>query len=219
MKRSQAAKQNELDGTIYLLGAGASYASPAPEARLPLQQGFFAHIGKSGFGPLLAEIFRLMSYSPLAEWLIANGYGDEARPYRRLGTDWDLNIEDFYSQIEADPVLGFSRRSQCLKLLDKIVFASVSMPTEALRNSPERACPYHRSLAEQLLPGDTIVSFNYDSLVDDALLAFCPHWHPLTGYGIQFDDVLGGTLSGKQFILDSDVTLLKPHGSVTFSYL
>jgi len=36
-------------GTVYILGAGASYISPAPEAKLPLQKGFFACIAASNF--------------------------------------------------------------------------------------------------------------------------------------------------------------------------
>jgi hypothetical protein len=67
-------------------------------------------------------------------------------------------------------------------------------------------------------PGDTVISFNYDSLIDNAMLHFCPHWHPITGHGLKFDDVLGGGPPNKSKVFPSGVTLLKPHGSVTFRY-
>ena len=38
-------------GTLYILGAGASYISPLPEAKLPLQKGFFPCIFASDFVP------------------------------------------------------------------------------------------------------------------------------------------------------------------------
>jgi hypothetical protein len=55
-------------------------------------------------------------------------------------------------------------------------------------------------------------------LIDDALQHYCRLWHPLTGYGFAFDEVLGGGPPNKRTVCSSSVLLLKPHGSVTFRY-
>lgn len=202
---------------VYLLGAGASYASPAPEVRIPMQRGFFAHIAASGFPPL-GIVLDLFMQPPIREWLIASGYGTPNDPSARLRNDQNLYLEDFYSEIENDGHVSDNVRVKIIHILDQIVFEAISVPVTALRNHPERTCPYHRALIEHLKPGDTIVSFNYDCLIDDALLYYCDYWHPLTGYGFRFDDVLGGTVSGKAKTFQSRVLLLKPHGSATFRY-
>ena len=204
-------------GTIYILGAGASYISPAPEAKLPLQKGFFAHIAASSFVPQQMVLESFMQ-EPLRKWVIKNGYGEPYDPNSRLTNDFNINLEEFYSEIEADNEIAFDEKNEILKFLDRIIFESIAIPITILRNNPDKSCPNYRTLVRLMKPGDTIINFNYDCLVDDALLYFCPYWHPVTGHGFKFDDIFGGAHPHKSKIVPSQVLLLKPHGSVTFRY-
>jgi hypothetical protein len=204
-------------GIVYVLGAGASYISPSPEARLPLQKGFFACIAASNFVPQKMALEGFMQ-QPFKQWLHRKGYGEPYDPNSRLTNDFKINLEEFYSEIERDNEINNDEKARILKILDRIIFESISVPITALRNDPHKSCPNHRALIRLIKPGDTILNFNYDSLADDALLHFCPHWHPVTGHGFKFDDVFGGALPNKAKVFQSQVMLLKPHGSVTFRY-
>lgn len=204
-------------GTVYILGAGASYVSPAPEARLPLQNGFFASIAASKLVPQQMVLEGFMQ-QPFKQWLLKKGYGEPYNPNSRLTNDFMINLEEFYSEIETDIGINGDDKTEILRILDRIIFESVSIPICALRNNPNKSCPNHRALAGLIMPGDTIINFNYDCLADDALLHFCPSWHPLTGHGFNFNDVFGGAPPDKAKIFQSKVLLLKPHGSITFRY-
>lgn len=204
-------------GSVYILGAGASYASPAPEARLPLQKGFFACIASSDFTPQKMVLESFMQ-QPMLQWTLKAGYGKPYDPSSRLTNDFDINLEEFYSEIENDRNVADDIKTEILKILDRIIFEAIAFPVAALRNHPEKACPYHKSLVERLKPGDTIINFNYDCLADDALLHYCNYWHPVPGHGFRFDDIFGGALPNKARIFQSQLLLLKPHGSVTFRY-
>ncbi|MBT7153834.1 MAG: hypothetical protein HN945_15470 [Deltaproteobacteria bacterium] len=87
-----------------------------------------------------------------------------------------------------------------------------------MRQHREKTCFYHKYLAKKLRSGDSVVSFNYDSLIDDAMLYYCSGWHPLTGHGVEFDEVYGKIVPKKAAPFKSSMLLLKPHGSVTFRY-
>ena len=204
-------------GTVYILGAGASYISPAPEAKLPLQKGFFAHVEASNFIPQKMVLESFMQ-RPLLDWILRNGYGKPYDPDSRLTNDFNINLEEFYTEIENDSKINSVERVEILKILDRIIFEIIAFPIVALRNEPEKACPNHKALVNLIKTGDTIVNFNYDCLMDDALLHFCPYWHPVTGHGFNFNDLFGGAPPEKAKIYQSQVLLLKPHGSVTFRY-
>jgi len=204
-------------GTVYILGAGASYISPAPEAKLPLQKGFFACIAASNF---VSQKMVLESFMqpPFKQWLIKKGYGEPYDSNSRLTNDFNINLEEFYSEIENDHEILDDEKSEILKILDRIIFESIAFPISSLRNHADKTCPNHRALVKLINSGDTIINFNYDCLIDDALLHFCPYWHPVTGHGFKFDDIFGGAHPKKAKIVPSQVLLLKPHGSVTFRY-
>lgn len=204
-------------GTVYIFGAGASYISSAPEAPLPLQKGFFACISASNFVPQKMVLEEFMQ-QPFRQWLIEKGYGEPYDPNSKLTNDFNVNLEEFYSEIENDSKLKLDQKNKILKSLDRIIFESIAIPIAGNRNNPEKSCPNHRSFVSLIKAGDTVINFNYDCLADDALLHFCPDWHPVTGHGFKFDDIFGGALPDKAKIFPSRVLLLKPHGSVTFRY-
>ena len=204
-------------GRVYILGAGASYISPVPEAKLPLQKGFFSCIAASNFVPQKMVLESFMQ-QPFKQWLMNKGYGEPYNSNSRLTNDLDINLEEFYSEIEGDAEIIRDEKIEILKILDRIIFESIVFPITALRNHPDKSCPNHRSFVKLIKPGDTVINFNYDCLADDALFHFSPYWHPVTGHGFIFDDLFGGALPEKAKIFQSRVLLLKPHGSVTFRY-
>jgi hypothetical protein len=191
-------------GAVYILGAGASCLSPAPEARRPLQNGFFAFIAASKLVPQQMVLEGFMQ-QPFKQWLLKKGYGEPYNPKSRLTNDSMINLEEFYSEIETDNGVNSDDKTEILRILDRIIFESVSIPIGELRNNPNKSCPNHRALTGLILPDNTIMNFSYDCLADDALLYFCPSWHPLTGHGFNFNDVIGGTPPDKAKIFQSKV--------------
>lgn len=204
-------------GTVYILGAGASYISSVPEAKLPLQKGFFACIFASDFVPQKMVLEAFMQ-QPFRQWLNKNGYGEPYDSSSRLTNDFSINLEEFYAEIENDAETPVDDKAKILEILDRIIFESIAFPITSLCNHADKVCPNYGSLVKSIKPGDTVVNFNYDCLLDDALLHFCPCWHPVTGHGFKFDNFFGGAPPEKARIFQSQVLLLKPHGSVTFRY-
>ena len=82
-------------------------------------------------------------------------------------------------------------------------------------------CAYHRRLANWLAPGDVVISFNYDLLIDRALRE-TGRWLPEDGYRLSFHKI--GSRKGKDMEWRdpsdsrSDVSLLKLHGSLNWLY-
>ncbi|WP_238442426.1 hypothetical protein [Desulfofalx alkaliphila] len=75
-------------------------------------------------------------------------------------------------------------------------------------------CPYHQKIAASLSPGDVIISFNYELLMDNALLSE-NNWSPKDGYGVECH-----LLSNENLLIQqpSRVQLLKLHGSLNWLY-
>jgi hypothetical protein len=82
------------------------------------------------------------------------------------------------------------------------------------------ACDYHDSLAQALNADDTIISFNYDCLMDEALARHGGRsWNVTTGYGLNVTGNLGpwdSTVSGPGRRAANPIRLLKLHGSLNW---
>jgi hypothetical protein len=76
------------------------------------------------------------------------------------------------------------------------------------------AIDHHLSLARALFDGDTIVSLNYDTLIDNALLL--TGWDPGTGYGFDARKQLRFAGASRSTLPPRDIALLKPHGSLNW---
>lgn len=82
-------------------------------------------------------------------------------------------------------------------------------------------CDHHDRLARWLRKGDIVASFNYDLIMDRSLRR-CTRWTPDSGYGIQFSKI--GVRAGDEAEWrmphddESDILLLKPHGSLNWLY-
>jgi len=76
-------------------------------------------------------------------------------------------------------------------------------------------CTYHSDLVKVLQPGDRILSFNYDCVIDDALAKHgSGKWDPRRGYGLAASNAMPWTPRGRS--VDDGIRLYKLHGSLHF---
>src|SRR6266508_6074521 len=149
---------------VIILGAGAtvgaSFAEVAP-VRPPLNADFFTQLQRVG-----------VKHRAIVRAVI-NDVID------LFGPNFSLTLEDYFSQLESMIDAArltpsgvakltradlLDRRERLMKALAAVLEASTD---EAIRSG--QGCKLHRRLVECLRPRDTIISFNYDCVMDDAL--------------------------------------------------
>jgi hypothetical protein len=96
--------------------------------------------------------------------------------------------------------------------------ADVVKGTSRARRSP---CEHHRQLVEALAPRDTVISFNYDCVIDHALKAFgIGKWSAQYGYGFADPQRVVGhdhwDAPDAPTSENASINLLKLHGSLNF---
>lgn len=206
--------------TFWLFGAGAShhydlnaFGVPVPLAsgffkafnRLPTSQGFDAHVG------------------PFIDFL---------KDYRGVRPEqvgeWDENIEAFMTSVESkleavrESANGrrltgdeFGDAYSYATVFNNMTFIFASVLNEA-QNGPSRSL--YRAILDLSGPNDSFATFNWDTLLDRALLD-TGGWNPNTGYGLTFRAVLDG--SWKESIeaeakFRTNWKLIKLHGSTNW---
>lgn len=206
--------------TFWLFGAGAShhynlnlFGVPVPLAsgffkafhRLPTSQGFQAHVG-----PLISFLEHYRGVSP-----------------HKVG-EWDENIEDFMTSIEneleamKEAIRGreltgeeFGDAWSYATVFNNMTFIFASVLNEAQNGS---SMSLYRTILELCGPNDSFATFNWDTLLDRALMD-TGGWNPNTGYGLTFRAVLDGSwknsLEGEPKFL-TNWTLIKLHGSTNW---
>lgn len=87
----------------------------------------------------------------------------------------------------------------------------------------DRICSYHDGLVKSLSARDTILSFNYDWLIDLTLKRQARgRWNPTLGYGVRVYKLKGGKFwactapDGAADYPQDSITLLKMHGSMNW---
>lgn len=196
---------DETPTTVLIIGAGLSAAS---EFQIPTMRGFF--------GPDLAARPELDAF---LKWFYPSKSADE------------YNLEEVMSFLHLSsariplwrnrpqPVPSHSSLALYEGLLD-YVKSRLAIPSGAV-------CALHRRLFETLLERDSIVSFNYDLLADNALLAIEPREHDRPGQDTRMGKISG--LLGRLNIWDDPPPSLMPreqkwgfylklHGSLDWLY-
>lgn len=216
--------------TVVILGAGASAHFASQDGRYPLQKGFFANLfnGRGFFDP--GSVYHLELY------LRVHHGGPDLRPLQ----DEALSVEDLLREIDQLSEAEAGKLIAGQEYTKDGFFPPGGKPVphpgeflRGLRADVQRVvgyvirlpnvhgtvgCKVHDRLVSSLEPGDTVVSFNYDPLIDTALQA-SGRWHPATGYGLHVRGIL--TETEDPFLTrlpppDSQVVLLKPHGSMNW---
>jgi hypothetical protein len=194
---------------IIVLGAGASYGNGNKHlGQPPLVSGFFQH---SEFSKISHDYQPLLGY--LDKYLGINIHDED-----------NSDIEHVFSEMEASWQLGlyddpdertevFGKEFLYVNPLDMLRSLATDVIFGATRWLESCTCPYHDFMVTDLLvPGDSVVSFNYDLIVDFSLKEHA-NWRESTGYGFKY------TRFGLHPIDDSetsDIKLFKPHGSLNW---
>lgn len=155
-----------------------------------------------------------------------------------FGANFNLSLEEYFTHIEAllrggelflapgntkySATKLRERRAHLLDALSAVLEESVDV-TRKSSPAVKSPCTHHRALVEALGPADTIISFNYDCLIDHALRTSArARWSARYGYGLpkpsRLDDSgvevwSGGPTSIKQ---NDTIRLLKLHGSLNW---
>lgn len=139
-----------------------------------------------------------------------------------------IDFERLFALVEAE-LLGFhaqlrfeKRRegeitpSDALELQLKLVLCGT-----LIASTRDSQCEFHDAIARWLDSGDVVVSFNYDLLMDRSL-RHSGRWHADDGYAIKFHEHIERQGDEVKWLTSrktqSDVKLLKPHGSLNWLY-
>ncbi|MDL1912001.1 hypothetical protein FBQ81_15125 [Chloroflexi bacterium CFX6] len=196
------------NGTVIILGAGASFGSKIISPP-PIMKNFI----KVGLELVQHD------YTRLWEFLESIGYSlvdlKKGEP----------NIEVLYSILQnVSSGLWYTNKWELFsdigdkfwkilpdEYLESFIIEVTNYSSVQALNKP---CEYHKKLVDGLVDGDTIISFNYDIIVDIAL-SESGKWFEVYGYGFPDGFLLE---DNEPYPLDaiSKITLLKPHGSLNW---
>lgn len=206
--------------TLWLFGAGASYHYNlnARGVHVPLANGFFEAFNElptsQGFQ---AHVGPFISY-------LGHYRGVQAEDVSK----WRENVEDFMTSVEAEILElktkkggsdldadDFSKGYSLASVFNNLGFILASVVNEA-QNGPSESV--YRYLLEFCGPDDAFITFNWDTLLDRALVD-TGGWSPNDGYGLGFAGALDGTWKpsvegAAEF--STNWKLLKLHGSTNW---
>ncbi len=197
---------------VFILGAGSSFGSTL-RSRPPIMRDFI-RVGKN-----VAEY----DYSPLWDLLNKIGFSKEMLD---KGTP---NLEELYGILEVMSS-GLWHRYQKAFVQEygeafwKVppVYFLQSFIIDVLRKPSSRAlintCKRHDFIVKMMSKGDSIISFNYDLIIDSSLFN-SGLWGEIGGYGRFNWDMAFEELDypNAKTITSSKYNLFKPHGSLNWS--
>ncbi len=149
---------------VVILGAGATVGATFADnatVRPPLNADFFTQLQRVG-----------EKHQPIVREVIAD-------VVNLFGPNFSLTLEDYFSQLEsmidatrlspkgvAKPT-GADLRDRRDRLMAALAAVLEAATDEAIRRGS--GCELHQRLVEHLTARDTVISFNYDCVMDDAL--------------------------------------------------
>ena len=208
---------------MYVLGAGFSYGTNHEvkrgrmHLRMPLQNDLLAKIFQYEYRKIselddLAKIIR--------KYFNPNGYRAKRSPGARRHDDIkNLSVEEivtFFEEMARDSLssegaITFRDAEERLRLLALKLIAFLSLGGNPGTN------PTLKSFRKLILTTDTIITFNWDTLLDRALTINRKRkWDPAWGYGKTVNDVFQYDGTPKKEAPSKHATLLKLHGSINW---
>ncbi len=215
---------------LIVLGAGAtrgaSFCSGAGRLRLckpPVDGDFFTQLQRISNDKHRATIDALLEN-------VISHFGHNFS----LGLERVFTVFEFYQRVksaiatDSSKALDFTAaRSNLLQALAAVLEESLTDSTPDGSGSTDMIpCEYHRQLVEKLNGNDTIMSFNYDCLIDLALKRHgSGRWNPHYGYNLPLRKGPNSRIAGEEAwqpsgtvaAKDKTITLLKLHGSLHFA--
>ncbi len=202
--------------TVYLLGAGATRGGLEAAASVP--------------SPLDLDFFDIVDLltEPGTLKLAKTVLKDVWSLYRRTS---GISLERYYRDIETrerlnkfaksanKPTDWGRRRADLIELIRRAIIHT----TCDIKKSPAipRISAAHQDILKSLNKGDTIITFNYDTVIEESF-GFTNLWSPKDGYGARVHNVNNSWC--KQWIKKwggskghSAVLLLKLHGSINWT--
>ncbi|MGH9603309.1 MAG: hypothetical protein ACRD24_13075, partial [Terriglobales bacterium] len=184
-----------------------SYSQSPTGVSMPLARDFF-------------EVFPQLEISRNA-WVLVDAIFWFAEEKKGLSREQFLNskpdLEAFHSEVEDALYEALDRGSQIdvlqyARVSNQLIFLFASVLNEIQNGPTSRA---HVAVAQRITPGDAIITFNWDTLMDRAL-AEVTDWRPDSGYGSQPRLVHKGTWRAPAIEPAGGPTYLKLHGSTNW---
>lgn len=201
---------------LIVFGAGATRGASfgyTPECQPPLNRDFFTQLQRITH-----------KHNKLVKEVVAD-------VIELFDSNFQLTLEEYFTQLEflsatAGLATSTTRKAagDLARKRDRLM-AALSAVLETSTNraitSVGRGCEYHIRLVQSLRPGDVLVSFNYDCVLDDALRrAGGSAWSALHGYGFPPRRTVVGSAywdSPTPAITPNEtIYLLKLHGSLNW---
>jgi hypothetical protein len=198
------------NGTVIILGAGASYGAAIRDTP-PIMRDFI-RIGKNLVTEDYSDLWKFLDSIGYPESQLNQGIPNLEELYSVLQVlskgIWHTNDEEFIAEIGKPfwkvPPVSF---------LESFIMEVTNISSIRALKKP---CKYHDSIVSKLSKGDTIISFNYDLIVDASVTKSKHFWSELDGYGFPCIELLNWHENKYDSNLSSDLALLKPHGSLNW---
>jgi hypothetical protein len=205
---------------VIVLGAGATRGAD-----------FGKKVKSSCAPPLNADFFTQLQRATDAKYqrLVRQVVADVVELF---GSNFTLTLEDYFTQLEfldealgiAPQVAGRITSAELRRKRDRLlhaVSAVLELSTDAAIRGNANGCSRHRDMVKALRPKDTIISFNYDCVVDHALRRYAEHkWSSAYGYTFPRPSRIEGTSRwnppNPATSSGETVYLLKLHGSLNW---
>lgn len=194
--------------SVVVLGAGASrgasFVTPGRQVLPPLDADFFSQAQQ------LDEAAYRDHARPIIKFLRGE-FGPHALPTLETVFTQLEGFERFLRQFPPGPGRPSSRYRKQLSVLQKLI------PAVFRSAFGDEACRWHNRIAFSLRKGDAVISFNYDTLMDESLRRYARGiWPAAKGYGFAVGS--GGpewsAPSTPGPLTAQYLRLLKPHGSL-----
>lgn len=199
--------------SVVVLGAGASrgasFVAPGRQVVPPLDADFFRQAQQ-----LDEEVYR--EYAKPVLQFIRDEYGIGSVPtLEALFTQLE-GFDRFLRQFSTGPGRRTERYRRQLSHLRALI------PAVFREAFGDDRCDWHARIGKSLRKGDAVVSFNYDTLIDDALRRQAGGiWDASCGYAIDVADGANQWSADKTPgpLTRDYIRLLKPHGSLHWTKL